>query len=94
MEEHPTTLAAHVARLAPTVILAVLTAFATSWLAARDAQNELRFKVEMLEQANKSNASAISQNAAVIQSLTVKQAELGRDLSNIAEQLKDISGRR
>ena len=79
-------LTASIRQLVPTVILAILTAVVTTWFSIRDAQQEMRFKAEVMDQAIKTLSGANAQNAAAIQQLSIKIAEQGKDIENLRER--------
>lgn len=85
MPENPTSISHSFRQLVPTVILAVLTAVVTTWLAIRDAQQEMRFKAEVMDQAIKTLSAANAQNATTLQLVVIEQAKQGKDI----EMLKD-----
>ena len=87
MSDNPT-LTASFRQLVPTVILAILTAVVTTWFSIRDAQQEMRFKSEVMDQAIKTLSAANAQNAAALQQISIEQARQAKDIENLKERRK------
>ena len=85
MSDNPT-LTASIRQLVPTVILAFLTAGVTTWFSIRDAQQEMRFKSEVMDQAIKTISAANAQNATAIQQIAIEQARQAKDIENLKER--------
>jgi hypothetical protein len=87
MSDNPT-LTASFRQLVPTVILAILTAVVTTWFSIRDAQQEMRFKAEVMDQAIKTLSAANAQNASALQQISIEQARQAKDIENLKERRK------
>ena len=87
MSDNPT-LTASFRQLVPTVILAILTAGVTTWFSIRDAQQEMRFKAEVMDQAIKTLSAANAQNASALQQISIEQARQAKDIENLKERRK------
>lgn len=77
-------------KLIPTLVLAVLTAFITSWWNSQQSQADLQFRLSTVEQKAETNAKNISQNSLILQGNAIRMAESGVIQNNILEQIKDI----
>lgn len=87
MSENPT-LSHSLRQLVPTVILAILTAVITTWLAIRDAQQESRFKQDVMSEAIKKLSEVQTQLATAQQQQALEQAKQAKDIENLKERRK------
>lgn len=77
-------------KLIPTVVLAILTAFATSWWNSQKSQSELQFRLEAIEQKGETNAKNIANNSGILQQNAIRIAEMGIVQNNLLEQIKEL----
>ena len=74
----------------PTLVLTVGVAFVTSWWHTQMAQNDMRFRLDRLEEKQKELAGASAAAALTAQQNAIRLAELGIIQSNMVEELKEI----
>lgn len=88
-DNHPSLLSES-KKLVPGLILTALVAFATSWWNSQMTQNDLRFRIDRIEEKQKDQAAATQAASVTAQQNSVRMAEIGIIQANLAEQLKDL----
>ena len=83
-------LAVEFKKIIPTVFLAILTAFVTSWWNSQKSQSDFQHRIEMLEKRAETNAQNIAINASSLQQNAIRLAEIGVVQNNTLEQIKDL----
>lgn len=77
-------------KLLPTAILAVITAFATSWWNTQIVQNNFQHRIDRLKDKSEENARNIATNADLLQKTMIRIAEIGEGQKNMLEQVRDL----
>ncbi len=77
-------------KIIPSLILTVLVAFGTSWWNSQVTQNELRYRLDRMEEKQRDASEATKQSAMATQQGAIRMAEISTTLTNMAEQLKEI----
>jgi hypothetical protein len=94
MAENPTNSASSFGsefrRLIPGLLLTVLVAFGTSWWNSQLTQNELRFRLDRIEERQKEASASTAEAARVAQGNAIRMAELGIIQNNVVEQLREV----
>ena len=93
MTDAPTTSAgfgSEFRKLIPGLVLTVLVAFGTSWWNSQLTQNELRFRLDRIEEKQKDASLATAEASRVAQQNAIRMAEMSVTLNTTIEQLRDI----
>ncbi len=94
MTENPTNSASSFGsefrRLIPGLVLTVLVAFGTSWWNSQITQNEIRFRLDRLEERHKETAASTAEASRTAQGNAIRMAEMGIIQNNVVEQLREI----
>lgn len=77
----------------PTVVIAILFSFGTSYWQANETQNKLLFRVEQLEKRAETNAGNIAGISTTAQQNAINAAEFRIIQNNVLEQVKDLKQR-
>ena len=77
-------------RVIPTLLLTVAVAFGTSWWNSQLALNDLKYRLDRLEEKQKDQAATMAASAQTAQQNAIRLAELGVVQTSLAEQLKEI----
>jgi hypothetical protein len=89
-EPQPPTFWQQMQRAVPTLLLTAVIAFATSWWNSQMVLNDLRYRLDRLEERQREAAAAMSEAAQTSQRNAIRLAELGVLQTNVAEQLRDL----
>lgn len=77
-------------KLIPSLLLTAAVAFGTSWWNSQLTLNEIRFRLDRVEEKQKDTAAAAAASAQIAQQNAIRMAELGVIQGNVVEQLKEI----
>lgn len=86
----PTSFGSEFKRLLPGLVLTVIIAFGTSWWNSQLTQNELRFRLDRIEEKQKDASASTAEASRVAQQNAIRMAELGVLQNNVVEQLRRI----
>jgi hypothetical protein len=89
-QNQDSTLSGEIRRMVPTLVLTAAVAFGTSWWNSQLTQNDLRLRLDRLEEKQKETSAAAAEAARTAQLNAIRMAELGVLQNNIAEQVKEI----
>lgn len=81
---------AELKKLVPGLLLTVAVAFGTSWWNSQLTQNDLRFRLDRLEEKQKDTSAAMAAASQTAQQNAIRLAELGVIQSNIADELREL----
>ena len=77
-------------RLIPGLVLTVVVAAGSSWWSSQITQNELRFRLDRLEEKQKDASVATAEASRVAQQNAIRMAEMSIIQNNAVEQLREI----
>ncbi len=77
-------------KLVPGLLLTIIVAFGTSWWNSQLTQNELRFRLDRLEEKQKEALATTADAAKTAQGNAIRMAEMGVIQNNVIEQVREI----
>jgi hypothetical protein len=77
-------------KLLPGLLLTGIIALITSWTSSQITQNELRFRLDRIEEKQKDASVATAEASRVAQQNAIRMAEMSVIQNNAVEQLREI----